>query len=124
MAPTSTVRPSSPNASQRGRALEPAWRSASQRADAANFLKQLTLYSDDVCNTSPTQSGTFEFGPYPSTMLNDPLTTQNGVLIVTGASMPAPDESQPYGWIYNPTTLQIIANLQGADAQGIPYSRY
>ena len=96
----------------------------SSTPDSADFLSQMTLYSDEVCNTSSTPSSVFTFGPYLSQMPNDPMTTQSGVLVVTGTTMPAPDESQPYGWIYNPQTLQIIPNLQGSDPQGVPFISY
>jgi prepilin-type N-terminal cleavage/methylation domain-containing protein len=92
--------------------------------DAATFVQQMTLCSDENCNLNASPTSVFKFGPYLSSMPMDPLSTSAGVWVVTGATMPAPDQSQPYGWIYNPQTQTIIANLSGTDAGGTPYSSY
>jgi hypothetical protein len=84
----------------------------------------MTGYSDEHSNLSPTPSDVFHFGPYLTRMPGNPFTNQNGVLIVTGTTMPAPDATQPYGWIYNPQTLQIIPNQPGNDGSGHPYVSY
>ncbi len=97
---------------------------AGGKPDAALFLKQMTSSSDDGCNTSPAPSAIFKLGPYLTQMPVDPLTGQGGLLVVTGTTMPPADESQPYGWIYNPTTLQLIANLAGSDPDGTRYTEY
>ena len=65
----------------------------------------------------------FQYGPYLSQMPANPLNGNTGVWVVTGA-MPAPDAAQPFGWIYNPNTLEIIPNLPGVDAQGVSYATY
>jgi general secretion pathway protein G len=98
----------------------------SAAADAATFLSQMTTYSDEYCNLNATQTSTFKFGPYLSEMPGNPLSnaSKSGLWVVNGTSMPAPDESQPYGWIYNPQTQTIIANLQGSDSGGMPYASY
>jgi|SRR5579884_769692 len=91
--------------------------------DAATFVNQMTLYTDELSNTSADPSNVFQFGPYLSQMPANPLNGNAGIWIVTGA-MPAPDASQPYGWIYNPLTLDIIPNLPGVDDQGVAYITY
>ena len=93
-------------------------------ADASTFLQQMTMCSDEYCNLSATPTATFKYGPYLSGMPNNPLSTQSGIWVVSGTSMPAPDQSQPYGWIYNPQTQTIIANLTGNDSAGSPYASY
>ena len=97
---------------------------ASAAADANTFLQQMTTCSDENCNLSSTPSSTYKFGPYLSAMPANPLSSQAGIWMVTGSSMPAADQSQPYGWIYNPQTQTIIANLTGSDASGTPYASY
>lgn len=92
--------------------------------DAATFLQQMTECSDENCNLNVMPTPQYKFGPYLSGMPMNPLSTSAGVWIVTGAGMPAPDQSQPYGWIYNPQTQTIVANLSGSDAGGTPYSNY
>ncbi|MDB5303403.1 MAG: hypothetical protein JWM97_952 [Phycisphaerales bacterium] len=92
--------------------------------DAPTFLNQMTNYSDELCNTSVTTSDVFHFGTYLSSMPANPLTGATGVWVVNSNTMPAPDQTQPYGWIYNAQTLDLIANVQGTDANGVPYSTY
>jgi general secretion pathway protein G len=91
--------------------------------DQTDFLNQMTLYSDQACRTSASPGQSTPLGPYFAQLPPNPFSNQNAVLVVTG-TMPAPDETQPYGWIYNPGTLQLICNLQGSDPQGIAYSSY
>ena len=95
-----------------------------QTADATTFVAQMTQYSDPDGNISGTQSKAFAFGPYISEMPANPLSAKNGILLVTGPTLPAPDPSQPYGWMYCPQTKQIVANLAGTDEEGVPYSTY
>jgi general secretion pathway protein G len=94
-----------------------------QTPDAATFLQQLTKFTDELGNTSTAASDVFHCGPYLSQMPANPLNALPGVLVVTGVT-PAPDASQPYGWIYNATTQEIIANIPGTDVSGVNYSAY
>jgi general secretion pathway protein G len=91
--------------------------------DAATFVSQMTSYSDEMCNLNATPSDVFHFGQYLSSMPVNPLNSQNGVWVVTGVT-PAPDASQPFGWIYNATTQEIRANVTGSDGAGKAYSTY
>jgi hypothetical protein len=54
----------------------------------------------------------------------NPLTSKTGVLVVSAASLPAPDETQPYGWIYCPALQKLIANCEGNDGSGVAYASY
>jgi len=93
--------------------------------DEASFIDQMTRYSDALGNTSGSYTNTYKFGPYLTKIPNNPLSTKSGILVVAnGAPIPAPDLSQPYGWIYKPQTLQFIPNLPGTDLDGRPYTSY
>jgi general secretion pathway protein G len=94
----------------------------------AAFLDQMTHYSDQNGNTSATQSVVYKFGPYLGRIPENPV---NGVatikMIPNGTAMPAPQasEANQYGWIYKPSTQEIIANLTGNDSTGqTPYAKY
>ena len=87
-------------------------------ADAVTFVQQMTRYSDDRGNTHSAHVGAYRFGPYLPRVPANPFTGFNGVWVVNGPDLPAPDESQPYGWIYNPRTQQLVPNLQGYDGAG------
>jgi general secretion pathway protein G len=91
--------------------------------DAATFISQMTGFTDETGNVSASPSAVFHYGPYLSQMPSNPYNNQFALRLVTGASMPAPD-NQPYGWIYNPQTLQFIVNEPGNDNSGIPYASY
>ena len=93
-------------------------------ADSATFVQDMTMYSDELCNLSANQTNAFPYGTYLSQMPYNPVSSQNGIWVVNGGAMPAPDQTQPFGWIYNPQTLQIIANLSGNDSSGIPFTTY
>jgi general secretion pathway protein G len=94
-----------------------------QTPDSATYLGQMTQYTSELGAISATTSNVFQFGPYLSQMPSNPLSSLPGVWVVTGAT-PAPDSTQPFGWIYNASTQELIANLTGSDSQGVPYASY
>jgi general secretion pathway protein G len=91
----------------------------------ANFVDQMTRYTDILSNSSGAYSNTYRFGPYLTKIPENPLSSNNGVHVVAnGAPIPAPDLSQPYGWIYKPETMQFMPNVPGTDLDGRPYTSY
>jgi prepilin-type N-terminal cleavage/methylation domain-containing protein len=92
--------------------------------DETTFLDQLTKYTDESGNTSAAATSTYRYGPYLTRMPPNPLNGKTGVLVVTGASMPAADDAQPHGWIYNPELEQVQPNLTGNDTAGKPFASY
>ena len=91
---------------------------------ADTFLRHMTQFSDETCATTASPSALYPYGPYLSTLPANPLSNTQGVWVVTGTTMPAPDASQPIAWIYNPEIQKFIANTPGADADGVAYSSY
>jgi general secretion pathway protein G len=87
----------------------------------ADFLQQMTQYTDEFCTASANRSMVFRYGPYLSQMPANPLTGSTGIRVVHGSSMPAPQDHKTYGWIYNPRLQKIIPNNEGVDASGTPY---
>ena len=97
----------------------------------ANWIAQMTQFTAEDCTPSATTGGNFLYGPYLSRMPDNPLTGQSGVLIIAdgqpmpdASSLPISGGAEPYGWIYQPKTQQIMANLSGSDLNGIPYVSY
>ena len=91
----------------------------------ADFINQMTRYTDITSNTNAAYTAVFRYGPYLTKIPENPLTGKSGILLVAnGAPIPAGDLSQPYGWIYKPQTLQFIPNLPGTDLDGRAYMSY
>jgi len=84
----------------------------------------MVRFSDETCNTSTRPSSAYRYGPYLTKMPPNPLNGKTGILVVTSASMPPADESQPHGWIYNPVLQKIQVNMAGNDSSGIPFAGY
>jgi prepilin-type N-terminal cleavage/methylation domain-containing protein len=92
--------------------------------DEATLLGHLTQYTDADGNISAVGNTTFKYPPYLSKMPENPISRKEGVWVVTGAALPAADQNQPYGWIYNPEINKVAANLEGTDLNNVPYAAY
>ena len=90
----------------------------------AAFVAQMTQYTDEFCTTSANKTMVFRYGPYLSQLPKNPLSGSTRMRVVTGASMPAPQDHKTYGWIYHPQLQKIVPNNEGVDANGIPYTSY
>lgn len=94
--------------------------------DADTFINQLTMYTDEAGSTSSSYSAVYRFGPYLSKMPSNPLNGKSGVAIDSASPLVA-DESRDgggIGWVYNPQTLELIANSAGGDYDGRNYASY
>src|SRR5437773_9026980 len=90
----------------------------------ADLVAQLTVYTNENCDTNASQSGAYRFGPYLSAMPENPLNKSATILVTpTGSPLPAP-AVDGHGWIYRPETQEIIANSIGSDTSGTPYAAY
>ena len=85
-------------------------------------IQQLTQYTDEAGNCSPTTSDVYKYGPYLLKMPPNPLTQDSNILVQASAGTLVPDNST--GWAYNPLTGDIIANSTLSDASGVVYSTY
>ena len=91
--------------------------------DGKVFVSQMTQYSDQSCRLSQAPGGDFPLGKYLDAIPTNPLNGKADVWVNTDAT-PASDSTRPFGWIYNPKTLDFRPNSTGADAQGVSYSDY
>jgi general secretion pathway protein G len=88
---------------------------------AATFVDQMTKQTDERCGIGSTPA--HKLGPYFQNMPPNPLNQRSTILVVPdGAAMPAPDDST--GWIYKPSTMELVPNLTGTDSEGRPYAQY
>jgi len=103
----------------------PAGGDTTQTPDEASFIDEMTRYTDILGNANGSYTNTYKYGPYLTKIPQNPLTSKSGILVVAnGSPIPAPDLSQPYGWIYKPQTLQFVPNLPGTDLDGKAYTSY
>jgi prepilin-type N-terminal cleavage/methylation domain-containing protein len=102
----------------------PAGNPAGAPSEAA-FIAQMTTHTDLFGNADPNGSNTFKYGPYLTKIPDNPLTGRTGILVVAnGGAIPAPDSTQPYGWIYKPETSEFMPNQPGTDLVGKAYTSY
>lgn len=80
----------------------------------------MTLHSDIHFRLS---EAAYPYGPYLSAMPVDPMNGKSTVTVV-GNNFPIPIPDGSTGWIYQPQTQNIVANVVGKDESGMPYSAY
>jgi general secretion pathway protein G len=96
---------------------------ASATPTQADFVNQMTEYSNQSFSLGTTPSPSLPYGIYLSQMPMNPVNGLNTMTTVAnGATFPTPDGST--GWIYQPSTQQIEPNVTGNDNSGVPYSSY
>jgi general secretion pathway protein G len=99
----------------------------SATATETDFVNQMTECSDDECNLSVTPTAVYQFGPYLTRMPENPVNGSSEIKIIgAGVTMaPDPADAGKYGWLYQPSTQQVMANLTGNDSTGnTPFSQY
>lgn len=88
----------------------------------SGFADQLLKYTDEAGQAQTNRDETHYFGPYLRTIPKCPVGTKkgkNGVAEASGASDPN------VGWVYNPTTGQILPNTGTLkDVAGELYTEY
>ena len=91
----------------------------------ATFVAQMTRYTDLRGGVAGAYTEVFRYGPYLTRIPDNPLTGVATVLVVpNGAAIPAPDSTQPYGWMYKPETMEFRPNSPGTDLDGKAYFNY
>jgi len=80
----------------------------------ADFVSQMTKYSDITGETSAAPSASYPFGPYLQTIPVNPISGKSTVRIVTGASTTF-SATADGGWWFNGTTGEFRADLTTSD---------
>lgn len=90
----------------------------------ADFIAQMTQYTDDMGNTNAAKTAVFRFGPYMSEVSKNSINDLTAISIVAdGAPMP-PAPPADIGWVYKPESLTWRAGNQGNDSEGTAYYTY
>ena len=90
----------------------------------ATFVEQMTMFTDDQGNTNPTYTKVFRFGPYLTKMPTNPLNEKETLDVAGPAETTLSKVDGGAGWVYKPTTGEIIADLTGNDSNGTAYASY
>jgi len=94
------------------------------------FVDQLTLFSSDAGATQKTRDTTHRYGPYLVAIPACPVGENSGtakaaeVLIDSANSPPKPNAGSGQGWVYNPTTGEILPNTDQTDDAGNAFTTY
>ena len=92
--------------------------------DDTTFVQQLTGFTNQHGGYSASPDPAYPFGPYLSHIPPNPINGKQTVYLQSGTTPPVPDAGIDAGWIFNPQTEQVIANLPGNDGNGIAYASY
>jgi general secretion pathway protein G len=91
--------------------------------DAA-FVAQMTQYTDGRGRASANPDATHKLGPYLTDMPVNPINDSASIRFI-GPGQPFP--SAPVGsegWVYQPSTGAISANVDGEDSSGAKFFEY
>jgi general secretion pathway protein G len=95
-----------------------------QSPDADMFVAQLTQFTNEWGAVSPTKTAQHHLGIYLSRMPDNPVTS-NADLRIIAADAAFPTEAHgEEGWVYQPSTGKIAANVEGEDAGGTAFIDY
>jgi len=93
----------------------PAGDTAQSPTPAATY-DQLLQFTDANGNASPTGTPTYRWGPYLDMMPKNPVNGSSDWKILSDSDPFTPDDTT--GWLYQPSTGTLKANLPGTDSSG------
>jgi len=89
---------------------------------AEMFINQMTKWTDVRGEVSLDRTSVYEFGPYLSRIPRNAVNSLDTITLDTGTGDPIPDDTT--GWIYQPLTGRLIANLTTSAPDGTPYRTF
>lgn len=95
--------------------------------DSGVAKDHLTKFTSETGATSATRDATYKFGPYLASIPPCPVgnpSNPTSILIDSANSPPTVVTTGGEGWVYNPTTGEIIANTNATDPNGKAYKNY
>jgi general secretion pathway protein G len=95
-----------------------------QPATDTDFVNQMTKHTDDSGDVTTTADDSHKFGPYLSSIPENPLNNLRAVQIIADGDPWPTADGNTYGWFYRPSTGDIIANTPGMDANSQLYTSY
>ena len=93
--------------------------------ETGDLSNQLTMYTDVHGATNATgDSVIYRFGPYLTRMPDNMLSGKNTIHLADASTVPSSLVAGTHGWIYKPSTGELIADQPGNDADGQAYAAY
>lgn len=92
--------------------------------DSGDAVDHLTLFTNSAGGTSATKTGAFIYGPYLVRIPTMPVGNKAADFAIDTTNSPPLVTAGTEGWVYNPTTGEIIANSSATDGAGKVYSTY
>ncbi len=90
----------------------------------ADFVAQLTLFTDENGATNAVQTDQFKYGPYMREIPDNPINGLSSVEIIPdGGALPGVGDDS-HGWIYRPEDLTVLNDAAGTDSNGEDYYNY
>jgi len=89
---------------------------SAQSPTAAIAADQLLQYTDGMGNTSATSSAVYRWGPYLDIMPKNTVNGSSDWKILSDSDTFTPDGTT--GWLYQPSTGTLKANVPGNDSAG------
>ena len=88
---------------------------------AGAFVSQLTKYSNVAGGVSSSRGTAYAFGPYLRRVPPLPVSSMGGAdaVAIDAVNSPPLVTAGDFGWVYNPTTGEIIANSDEPNAAGL-----
>jgi prepilin-type N-terminal cleavage/methylation domain-containing protein len=93
-----------------------------QAPAAAVAVDQLLKYTDTVGNVSAGPTSLYKWGPYLNEIPKNPINSKADIKILASGDAFTPDGTT--GWLYQPSTGTIKANVVGNDGAGHPVIGY
>ena len=89
-------------------------------SSAKAFETQLTQYSDESGKVSTTRTAQYRFGPYLRSIPSVPVGPNKGNkgVAIDAVNSPPLVTVSTEGWVYNPSTGEIIANTDAPNSTG------
>lgn len=92
---------------------------------AAAFTAQMTTFSNAQGQTNAAKTAVFEYGPYLTSVPNNPVNNSNTVIILAdNEAFPGAPAAANLGWIYKPGANILKAACQGTDSNGVSFYSY
>jgi general secretion pathway protein G len=94
-----------------------------QTPTAEAFVNQMTGITNAAGQVGDSHGGAYRFGPYLNRVPVNPVDGVGTITLVGPGALPEAPTGDG-GWLYQPSTGTIVANVDGTDAEGVRFFDY